>query len=525
MIPRVQTGGSFKGAGLYYLHDKKRDGETERLTTDRVAWTHAVNTLENDPTRVLTEMQVTSFYQQQLKMDSGNRIDGRPTDKPVMTIALAWSPEQQPSHEDMIAAGHSYLKHMGWNEHQALFVAHNDTKHPHMHVILNTVHPETGMALDASWTKNRSHQWALKYEREQGQVLCAAREGKYETQPDLGKPSGSHMNRAEWTTWQTIQKNARVDDREFAEAIKTGEWQSLKSNQQDERKQFWKETGQQRKDVRDEVRGEIAKEFSPQWKQYADTRSELEEQHKQLAKETARAIKYLRKYKSVEGVQRLKEEQERRRDAMREQLAELRRDIGGRQKERIEELATPALDLFAVDRRSLYAELLTRQRGERTELQQDQAAGIRRRDVLDRTQIQASNQNAPPRTPAPYVEAAKAQTAQERAARGAGEEITRAPAALSVIRPPAQPGPQLTDAQREQAERLRAMRTRAEDRSQGRGEMTDRRQASPGRELTDAQREQFQRLQSLKQSERERGLGGRMRERDDGDGGRGGRER
>jgi uncharacterized protein (DUF736 family) len=27
MIPRIQTGSSFKGVGLYYLHDKKREGK------------------------------------------------------------------------------------------------------------------------------------------------------------------------------------------------------------------------------------------------------------------------------------------------------------------------------------------------------------------------------------------------------------------------------------------------------------------------------------------------------------------
>jgi Relaxase/Mobilisation nuclease domain len=180
MIPRINTGTSFTGAGLYYLHDKLQEGETERLTTDRLAWTHALNTVENEPEAVLAEMRQTAFDQPMLKMLSGNRIDGRPTDKPVLTVALSWAPTQSPTKEQMIEAGQSYLKHMRWDAHQCLMVAHNDTKHPHLHLIVNTVHPETGMALDASWTKTRSHQWALKYEREHGQVLCAAREGKYE---------------------------------------------------------------------------------------------------------------------------------------------------------------------------------------------------------------------------------------------------------------------------------------------------------------------------------------------------------
>jgi Relaxase/Mobilisation nuclease domain len=144
MIPRIQTGTSFQGAGLYYLHDKKLEGETERLTTERVAWTYAINTVENDPEAVLAEMRQTSFDQPILKMLSGNRIDGRPTETPVMTVALAWSPEQNPTRNQMIEAGHSYLQHMGWEAHQALFVAHNDTKHPHMHMIITGCIPRPG---------------------------------------------------------------------------------------------------------------------------------------------------------------------------------------------------------------------------------------------------------------------------------------------------------------------------------------------------------------------------------------------
>ena len=35
MVPAITAGGrSFRGAALYYLHDKRRDGEAERLTTE-----------------------------------------------------------------------------------------------------------------------------------------------------------------------------------------------------------------------------------------------------------------------------------------------------------------------------------------------------------------------------------------------------------------------------------------------------------------------------------------------------------
>ncbi len=164
MIPRIKTGSSFKGAALYYLHDK------EATTSDRVTWTYAINTLEDEPEAVIAEMQRTALCQSYLKLASGNRSDGRPTGKTVMTVALSWSPEQDPSQAEMIAAGRSFLQYMGWQDHQALFVAHNDTRHPHMHIILNRVNPETGMTLDDAWSRRRAQEWALAYEREHGRV-------------------------------------------------------------------------------------------------------------------------------------------------------------------------------------------------------------------------------------------------------------------------------------------------------------------------------------------------------------------
>ena len=41
MVPAITAcGRSFRGAALYYLHDKRQEGEAERLTSERVAWAH-----------------------------------------------------------------------------------------------------------------------------------------------------------------------------------------------------------------------------------------------------------------------------------------------------------------------------------------------------------------------------------------------------------------------------------------------------------------------------------------------------
>jgi hypothetical protein len=381
VIPRIQTGTSFKGAGLYYLHDKKREGEAERLTTGRVAWTHSLNTLEDDPEAVLAEMRQTAFDQTMLKHLAGERGDGRPTAQTVMTVALAWSPDQNPDRQAMIDAGTSFLKHMGWEDHQVLFVAHNDTKHPHVHLIINRVHPETGMTMDDAWSKRRSQVWALAYEKEHGRIYCEAREAKYGNgrDIDIGK-----MNYREWREWKELSKDKAFDP-EFRHSVEAGEWGLLKDAQRKERMAYWQETGQMRKEVRNELREEVREEFADEWKEYATFKEQRLHKLQAREKKDRLAITKLRRSKGPAArpsIAKIKERQAEDRESLREELIKMRADISSRQKERLEELATPALDQLSKERLAQYQELLAKHRTDRAELRGDQAQGIRRHDLL-----------------------------------------------------------------------------------------------------------------------------------------------
>ncbi len=156
MIPNIARGGtSFRGAGKYYLHDKTPETERgdddalEHLTTrERVAFTVTRNCVNDDPEQAIDEMWTTAAAQDELKREAGLKLGGRKCTNPVKTISLSWHPSETPTQEQMIEAADSYLKKMGWSEHQALFVGHNDTEHPHIHIILNRVNPETGRVLD-----------------------------------------------------------------------------------------------------------------------------------------------------------------------------------------------------------------------------------------------------------------------------------------------------------------------------------------------------------------------------------------
>ncbi len=171
MIPRVaQRGSSFKGAGQYYLHDKDKD------SSERVAWTHTHNIPTEDPELAMKWMAHTSINRDRLKQDMGVSNVGRKShNKPVYSFSLAWHPEQTPEKEHMLGSALKALEHIGLYKHEAVIVAHNETDHPHVHVIANLVNPENGKTLQPSNDRFKLSLWAEQYEKEHGKVYCSER--------------------------------------------------------------------------------------------------------------------------------------------------------------------------------------------------------------------------------------------------------------------------------------------------------------------------------------------------------------
>lgn len=170
MVPKVAgKGSSFKGAGLYYLHDKKA------LTSERVALTHTENLPTDDPELALKMMAYTALHQAELKAASGAAKTGRKLRQAVYTYSLAWAPDERPEQHEMIEAARATLKELGVADHEALLVIHTDEPHPHIHVILNRVHPETGLAAKLANDHLKLSRWAEAYEKQQGKIRCEQR--------------------------------------------------------------------------------------------------------------------------------------------------------------------------------------------------------------------------------------------------------------------------------------------------------------------------------------------------------------
>lgn len=185
MIPNVaKRGTSFKGAAKYLLHDKRESGEIERFTDERVAWTENRNLMTNDPNLGVNIMAYTAMEKERLKAAAGIKATGRKSRGDVYHYSLAWSPEEQGniSREDMLKAVDETLAALGANDHQAVIIAHNDEPHPHVHVLLNLVHPQTGKNLGLSHDYKKLDKWAYEYRKQQGKeyLFCPDRTKKHE---------------------------------------------------------------------------------------------------------------------------------------------------------------------------------------------------------------------------------------------------------------------------------------------------------------------------------------------------------
>ena len=182
MIPKVtRKGTSFKGAAAYYLHDKQAD------TSERVTFTHTENLPTSNPDLAWKIMAHTALNANALKRASGQVATGNKLKYPVYAYSISWPQGTSPDQAAMIAEGRETLKAFRLEGYQTLMVAHHDQKHPHIHLIVNRVHPETGLAAKHSNDWLKASKWAERYEIKDGVIHCkqrvennrARREGRF----------------------------------------------------------------------------------------------------------------------------------------------------------------------------------------------------------------------------------------------------------------------------------------------------------------------------------------------------------
>lgn len=122
----VKSGKSFKGCVEYCMLKNK----AEVLFADGVR--------ADDIYQTIADFNM----QRKLNVDLGQAVGH---------IALNFSPEDAPNltNEKMLAIAHEYLDKMKISDTQMLIVKHNDTRHPHLHIVYNRVNNQAKTIKDS----------------------------------------------------------------------------------------------------------------------------------------------------------------------------------------------------------------------------------------------------------------------------------------------------------------------------------------------------------------------------------------
>lgn len=226
MIAEAHGGGaSFGGAAAYCLGMDRATLDAERGSPEhvevrpvepsaRVAWTDVRNLATTDVPRAARQMAATVQYAGELKRLAGGSRAGRPLAKPVYHYTLSWARDERPDRAEMGRAVDGSLEALGMEDRQAFVVAHNDTRHPHAHVVVNRVSAEDGRAAGRGNDRLRLSRWAERWEREHGGLRCERR-----AEHNRRRAAG------EWVVDRTAAANARHrrSDGEI-ERVKAGRW-------------------------------------------------------------------------------------------------------------------------------------------------------------------------------------------------------------------------------------------------------------------------------------------------------------
>jgi MobA/VirD2-like, nuclease domain len=302
MIIVVNPGGapghSFKGLSAYCSHDAGTSDSSER-----VAWT-ATRNIEAEPEEAWKVMAATAGMAENLKSEA-NVQSGRKTKLgPVMHMVVSFvdgEPTDQKSVERQIDGMLGKLgvdpaqmrskskpkRRQFADEHQVQMWAHEDTSSFHVHLSINTVHPEHGTRLPTSNNFRKLQRWALGYTKAHGtdhhtpareENVQARRQGEYVKHPDRphrrafdeSQRLEEHLGSIAKT--KAILKEQKAKDRAVYEAGRALK-QAYKVEQGAVEARYLKslaDAARLRRRDDNKAKAEIREQFRPVWRDLAD---------------------------------------------------------------------------------------------------------------------------------------------------------------------------------------------------------------------------------------------------------------
>ena len=146
MIGVSSSNKSFRVLARYLVEGRVEEAE------NRVAWIASRNLPTDDPELAARIMRATAAQNVRVK-------------EPVYHVALSFDPGDVVDRAAMERVGDRVVETLGLQEHQVLIVAHADRDHPHVHLLINRVHPETGKVW-SRWQDYPAIQRVLREEEE-----------------------------------------------------------------------------------------------------------------------------------------------------------------------------------------------------------------------------------------------------------------------------------------------------------------------------------------------------------------------
>jgi hypothetical protein len=131
VIGNPYKGRGFKGL-LRYLFEGRKDDPNPH----RVEWHVTRNIAIDDPDALPAIMRASASLSTRVR-------------KPVYHLPISWPPDEQLDRATQLAIVDELLADLGLSEHECVIVAHNDGQCPHVHLVVNRVHPHTGKVWNA----------------------------------------------------------------------------------------------------------------------------------------------------------------------------------------------------------------------------------------------------------------------------------------------------------------------------------------------------------------------------------------
>ncbi|MBS0234251.1 MAG: relaxase/mobilization nuclease domain-containing protein [Proteobacteria bacterium] len=118
----------FRGLARYLVQ-----GKSGKPDPKRVAWSFTQNLPTDDPELAALYMAATAELSTRVR-------------KAAYHLMIGWHARENPSPEVMKEIAQATLELAGLAEHEALVMGHGDKPNPHLHILVNRIHPETGRA-------------------------------------------------------------------------------------------------------------------------------------------------------------------------------------------------------------------------------------------------------------------------------------------------------------------------------------------------------------------------------------------